>query len=92
MGPRILEIICPVFAPPMLPATRPTFLSGLGKVHQPELVQGSRASLVQTCRTAQRLPCPPPSLPTQGSNSCLLDIHLHWQVHSLPPAPPGAAL
>ena len=30
----------------------------------------------------------PGDLPTQGSNSCLLN-HLHWQASSLPLAPPG---
>ena len=35
------------------------------------------------------LPCPPPGdLPTQGSNLYLLCL-LHWQVGSLPLAPPG---
>ena len=35
------------------------------------------------------LPCPPPGIfPTQGSNPCLLHL-LHWQVGSLPLAPPG---
>ena len=35
------------------------------------------------------LPCPPPrDLPTQGLNSCLSYL-LHWQVGSLPLAPPG---
>ena len=35
-----------------------------------------------------RLPCPPPRIfPTQGSNLCLL-CFLHWQVGSLPLAPP----
>ena len=35
------------------------------------------------------LPCPPPGdLPAQGSNPCLLHL-LHWQMSSLPLAPPG---
>ena len=35
------------------------------------------------------LPCPPPRIfPNQESNPCLLFI-LHWQVGSLPLAPPG---
>ena len=38
------------------------------------------------------LPCPPPDiLPTQGSNPGLLCL-LHWQVGSLPLAPPGKLL
>ena len=36
------------------------------------------------------LPCPPPgNLLTQGSNPHLLGLNLHWQVGSLPLAPPG---
>ena len=36
-----------------------------------------------------RLPCPPPGdFPHQGLNSCLPFL-LHWQVGSLPLAPPG---
>ena len=35
------------------------------------------------------LPCPPPgALSIQGSNLCLIHL-LHWQVGSLPLAPPG---
>ena len=35
------------------------------------------------------LPCPPPrDLPDQGLNLCLLHL-LHWQMGSLPLAPPG---